>query len=112
MSTTAIGREAESAVADALRKLKHAIVAQNWRSRWCEIDVISTHKKTVYFTEVKYRSNDAWGSGLEYITPKKLQQMQFAAEFWLAENGWSGEVVLQGAEVDSAMRVTIVEISD
>jgi Holliday junction resolvase-like predicted endonuclease len=39
----------------------------------------------IYFVEVKYRNSDKWGSGIDYITPKKLQQMQFAAEFWMAK---------------------------
>lgn len=38
----------------------------------------------MYFVEVKYRSSTKQGMGLEYITNKKLAQMHFAAELWLA----------------------------
>ncbi len=95
MSTTASGREAEELVAQYLEKSGHKIVALNWRTRWCEIDIVSKDKSCVYFTEVKYRSSSDWGSGLEYITPKKLRQMHFAAEFWLSENKWKKESQLQ-----------------
>ena len=101
MSTTETGKEAEQSVAELLRTKGHTIIALNWRTRWCEIDIISTHKHTVYFTEVKYRSSNAWGSGLAYITPKKLQQMQFAAEFWMSQQNWNGDALLQAAEVNT-----------
>ena len=69
------GDKAEELVAEFLRGQKHKIVDRNWRTRWCEIDIVSTKDECVYFTEVKYRSSSQWGSGLDYITPKKLKQI-------------------------------------
>ena len=111
MSTTSKGRDAEQLVADELQKDGHQIITMNWRTRYCEIDIVSRKKNTVYFTEVKYRSSGSWGSGFEYISPKKLKQMRFAAEIWASENKWSGEMVLNGSEVDNQNGVEIVEIS-
>ena len=99
MSTTETGRRAESAVALYLQKQGHKILEQNWRTRWCEIDIVSQKDKTVYFTEVKYRASSRQGDGLDYITPKKLQQMAFAAEFWVASHSWHGEYTLAGGAV-------------
>ena len=110
VSTTSAGREAESTVTRFLESNGHRIEAQNWRTRWCEMDIVSIKHKCVYFTEVKYRSSSDWGSGLEYITPNKLKQMKFAAEFWLAEHNWKGEAVLLGAEVDGDGVIALVEI--
>lgn len=110
MSTTEAGREAEALVAEYLERKKHKILSKNWRTRWCEIDVVSTCKQTVYFTEVKYRSSDYWGGGLEYITPKKLKQMRFAAEFWLHSNKWTGQSVLQACEVDFDRNINLIEL--
>jgi uncharacterized protein (TIGR00252 family) len=110
MSTTSTGREAESLVASALTNEGHKIVAMNWRTRWCEIDIISTKQRIVYFTEVKYRKSATWGGGLDYISSKKLEQMQFAAEMWIAVNRWSGEVQLKAAEVDVQGRITFVDL--
>jgi uncharacterized protein (TIGR00252 family) len=84
--STEIGRRAEQAAADYLRAKGYEILAQNWRTRWCEIDLIVSKRRVVYFVEVKYRGNAAQGSGLDYITSRKLEQMHFAAEFWLARN--------------------------
>jgi uncharacterized protein (TIGR00252 family) len=110
MSTTSDGRDAESLVAKELQRAGHHIVEQNWRTRWCEIDIVSTQSGCVYFTEVKYRESSNWGSGLEYITPKKLRQMQFAAEFWLSSNDWNGEAQILACEVDSNGDLNLIEI--
>jgi uncharacterized protein (TIGR00252 family) len=81
--STEVGRAAEDVAAKYLEKLGHKILERNWRTRWCEIDIVSQKGSVLYFVEVKYRASSAWGNGLEYVTPKKLQQMRFAAEFWL-----------------------------
>ncbi len=110
MSTTETGREAEELVADYLRKNKHKIIAMNWRTRWCEIDIISKTKNCVYFTEVKFRSSENWGSGLSYITPAKLKQMKFAAEMWISDNNWTSDAMLQAVEVFESGNINLVEI--
>jgi uncharacterized protein (TIGR00252 family) len=109
MKTTFIGKDAESRVADFLKANKFKILAQNWRTRVCEIDIVAQKEKVVYFVEVKYRSSDKQGSGLEYITPKKLGQMHFAAEIWNQQNDWEGDYRILGAEVTDD-KIKIVEI--
>ena len=110
MNTTDIGRQAEEKVAQQLHKNGHKIEVMNWRTRWCEIDIVSVHKSTVYFTEVKFRSSDDWGDGFSYITDKKLKQMKFAAEMWISDKNWQGEATLQGASVDSDDNIEIIEL--
>lgn len=99
MSTTSVGREAESSVADHLKKIGYKLVSQNWRTRWCEIDLVMSKNDVVYFIEVKYRKNALQGRGLEYVTPKKVRQMEFAANSWLAMNDWSGDARLLAVEL-------------
>ena len=99
MTTFDTGRQAETAAAEYLKKQGYAIVTQNWRTKWCEIDVIAQKDKAVYFCEVKYRQTDRQGGGLEYITPKKLHQMKMAAEGWVHLSGWKGEYQLSAIEV-------------
>lgn len=97
--STYTGRYAENAAAEYLKTRRFEILDQNWRTRWCEIDLVAKKEDIVYFVEVKYRARESWGSGLEYITPRKLQQMQFAAEFWVNANDWSGDYNLGVIEV-------------
>lgn len=99
MTTTSTGREAEDAAAVYLRKKGYKVLEQNWRTRWCEIDIVASQDNRVYFVEAKYRRSEAWGSGLEYITPKKLQQMRLAAEFWVSNHNWVGDYCLAAIEV-------------
>ena len=110
MNTSKIGSSAEDSVASYLHELGHKIVSQNWKTAWCEIDIVSTYKGIVFFTEVKYRSNDAWGDGFSYITKTKLKQMKFAAENWIHSNKWEGDAQLLAAAVDNNKHVTLIEI--
>lgn len=84
MTTRQIGDKGEQAAADWLVADGHEIVARNWRTRYCEIDIVSVKGEVLYFTEVKYRKNDDFGDGLAAITAKKQRQMRFAAELFLA----------------------------
>lgn len=85
-STTAIGNVAEDVAAAHLADLGHVILHRNWKTRFCEIDIVSRYGKTLFFTEVKYRSSTLQGGGIAAITQKKLQQMQFAAELFTAKH--------------------------
>ncbi|HVO86769.1 MAG TPA: YraN family protein [Candidatus Binatia bacterium] len=101
-TTTSAGKAAEAAVAEHLKKTGYEIIEMNWRRRVCEIDIVAKKDKVIYFTEVKYRSSDAQGSGLDYLTDKKLKQLEFAAQLWVAENNWPGDWRLLGAAVNSS----------
>ncbi len=85
-TTRAIGDAGEQTAADWLAADGHEIVVRNWRTRYCEIDIISMKDDVLYFTEVKYRKNDDFGGGLGAITAKKQQQMHFAAEVFISKN--------------------------
>jgi Holliday junction resolvase-like predicted endonuclease len=93
------GRDGEKAVEEYLVSSGFNIVDRNWKTKQCEIDVIAKKDKCIYFVEVKYRSNNDQGDGFEYITPAKLRQMSFAADYWVAQNKWEGEYCLSGASV-------------
>ncbi len=82
LTTRSIGDAAETAAVDYLKQQGYTILERNWRTKFCEIDIVSSKGDTVYFVEVKYRKNDKAGDGIAYITPKKLRQMQFAAQLY------------------------------
>ena len=93
------GQYAESVAKQYLLDSGFRVTQKNWRTRWCEIDLIAQKDNVVYFCEVKYRQHVMQGSGLNYITPAKIRQMRFAAEIWLSSNGWEGECRLAAIEV-------------
>lgn len=82
--STAAGLRAEEVAAQWLMDQGYEIIERNWRTKWCEIDIIAKKNQRLYFIEVKYRRTSAAGGGLSYITPGKLKQMTFAAEMWLS----------------------------
>lgn len=99
MTTFNTGRLAEQAAAEYLKGLGFKILQQNWRTRFCEIDIVAQKDDVVYFVEVKYRKSNLQGSGLEYITPQKFKQMKFSAEYWVAEHNWQAQYCLSAIEV-------------
>jgi putative endonuclease len=99
MTNIAHGIKAEAQAAKYLQDLGYKIIEQNWKTVWCEIDIIARKDDTMYFVEVKFRMYDTSGNGLEYITPKKLKQMSRAAEGWVQIKSWMGNYQLAAIEV-------------
>ena len=86
-TTRRIGDRAEDAATNYLQRHDYEIIDRNWKTKWCEVDIIATRKDIVYFVEVKYRRGYRQGGGIAAITPRKLRQMGFAAKLWLHTNG-------------------------
>ncbi|RYX79063.1 hypothetical protein EON76_03565 [bacterium] len=51
------------------------MLERNWKTRYCEIDIVSSEPGTPYFTEVKYRKSADQGGGIAVIAKKKLNQI-------------------------------------
>ena len=115
MTTRQIGDKGEQAAADWLTARGHEIVARNWRTRYCEIDIVSVKGEALYFTEVKYRKNDDFGDGLAAITAKKQRQMRFAAELFLADkpecSGMAAKLLAASVSGDPPVVQAVVEVN-
>jgi len=115
MTTRQIGDKGEQAAADWLTARGHEIVARNWRTRYCEIDIVSVKGEVLYFTEVKYRKNDDFGDGLAAITAKKQRQMRFAAELFLAGkpecSGMAAKLLAASVSGDPPVVQAVVEVN-
>ena len=80
-NTTKIGNRGEEAVRKYLQcRQHHQILMHNFKTKYCEIDIVSLKGNKIYFTEVKTRKNN---SGLLAVTSKKLEQMAFAVQVFL-----------------------------
>lgn len=100
--STSLGSQAESVAACFLQQKGYDIRAMNWRTRYCEIDIVAERNKCICFVEVKYRKQSVQGTGFDYITKSKLKRMRFAAELWVSENQWSGDYGLAAVEVSGS----------
>lgn len=63
------------------------VINRNWKTRWCEIDIVAGKGGVLYFVEVKYRSGSGQGGGIAALTSTKHKQMYFAAEYYMAKHG-------------------------
>lgn len=99
MTNHSQGHEAEQHAARYLVANGYKVEQVNWRTPACEIDIVAKKQGVVYFVEVKYRKHSGQGLGLDYITPTKLKQMQFAAQCWVQESRWNGDYELAALEV-------------
>lgn len=101
VTTKQTGDRAEEVAAEYLRDQGHEILERNWKTKYCEIDIVSRLDNTIYFTEVKYRKKADQGGGLAAITPAKLRKMKFAAEYYGLKNRFSdANLRLAAANVD------------
>lgn len=111
-SPTNVGREAESRVAQVLSKLGYTILDQNWRTKFCEIDIVASKDSIIFLIEVKYRrDSQKSGDGFDAITAKKLHQMRRASEAWIALHDWDGDVRLVVVAADNES-LRLIEIDD
>jgi Holliday junction resolvase-like predicted endonuclease len=100
MSNYFAGHSAEVRAAEYLKSHGYKVKELNWKTKYCEIDIVAEKDKAIYFVEVKSRKNSKQGFGLDYITPSKLRQMRFAAEMWVSNNSWPGEYQLAAIGID------------
>jgi Holliday junction resolvase-like predicted endonuclease len=103
------GTKAEHVVAEWLQHQGFVITERNWRTKFCEIDIIAETDTTRYFIEVKYRSAGK-SAGVDAITPKKLQQMIFAAELYDARHATQKQQRLAAVTVDAKGAIDLIEV--
>jgi putative endonuclease len=77
------GKEGELLVAQYLQKNGYAIISQNYRKRFGEVDIIAQQKDTVAFVEVKWRHNPLVDPA-ELISPSKQKKIVSIAKHFLS----------------------------
>lgn len=64
------------------------MIATNQRTPLGELDLVCRLGREVVIVEVKARTDDGFGTGLEAIGPRKVQRLRASAMWWLSERGW------------------------
>lgn len=107
------GSFAEQKVTEYLAAQGFEVVETNWKTKFCEIDIVAQKDGRMYFVEVKYRQSADQGGGFDYITSQKLHQMRRAANAWVEYNDWTGPYQLSAAEVlGDSFEITFLERAD
>ncbi len=87
-----VGKEGEKLAADYLLGKGFEVIEKNYRYRRFEIDIIAKKESTIVFVEVKTRSGNYFGEPEETVAEKQAAQIIEAAENYIFENDWNGEI--------------------
>ena len=82
-----IGKKGESVAVHYLKQQGYKIIAQNYRSKAGEIDIIAREKRTLVFVEVKTRRSRSFGNPKWAVTPRKQKNISMAALHYLKMTG-------------------------
>lgn len=80
------GKTGEEFAANILREKGYDILAQNYHSRYGEIDIIASDKKNICFIEVKTRRKNSMVGAAESVTPAKRKKIIITALLYLQDN--------------------------
>lgn len=79
------GREAETLALGYLQSRGLTLVAQNFRCRFGEIDLIMRDGQTIVFAEVRLRKSNAFGGASASVDSRKQRRILAAARHYLSE---------------------------
>lgn len=79
------GGDAEQIAVSYLRRQHLVLIAQNYRCRFGEIDLIMRDGSTLVFIEVRMRANEMYGGAAASITPAKQAKLLRTARHYLSE---------------------------
>ena len=112
LSSTVIGRWAESFVAASLEERGVRIVDRNFRTRFGEVDLIAADGNSLRFVEVRARRQSGFGAPAETVSPAKARRIIAASEEYLQREraNWSDwRIDVAAVELDEWSRPAAVE---
>lgn len=86
MNTKTVGSKGEAIVSQYLKDKGYIITAQNYHSRFGEIDIIAETSEIIAFVEVKTRAIDSLSAPRESVDAKKQQKIRLTALQYMAHN--------------------------
>ncbi len=99
-SRQSLGRLGEVLAGAYLKNKGYSILEKNLHTPYGEIDLVSRHKDTIVFVEVKTRGNSSLGPPEISITARKAQHMRNAAEYYIQQH----------PELEAEWRIDLVTI--
>lgn len=83
MNNRELGRQGEERAVSYLQKRGYHILAQNFYTRYGELDIVCKKGHKLIFVEVKTRRSTKFGSPEEAITSSKIVHLKKAAAVYL-----------------------------
>ena len=79
----ALGNRMEALALGYLKQHGLTLLAQNYATRWGELDLVMKEGSSCVFVEVRYRRDTRHGTPCESITPRKQRRLVLAARHYL-----------------------------
>lgn len=89
MNKRQTGTEYENLAAQYLKEQGYAILEQNYRNRFGEIDILAKKDGVLVFVEVKFRSTNACGAPSEAVDIRKQRKISRTAFYYYAGHGYA-----------------------
>ncbi len=86
MNKALYGKIGEDSVIDYLKEKRCRILERNFRYRKKEVDIIAEENGVIIFVEVKVRRGSSFGTGLESINNRKIDNIASVAIHYLKKN--------------------------
>ena len=80
-----IGERGEKLARGYLESIGYVYVDSNWKCKFGEIDLIMKSDNMLVFVEVKLRSSDKFGGGIESVDYTKKQKLLRAMKLYLLD---------------------------
>ena len=80
-----VGRYGEDLACDFLQKHGYTILHRNYQASYKELDIIARKGDFVVFIEVKTRTSDAFGDGVEAVDYHKQSNLRKAIGYYLVK---------------------------
>lgn len=84
------GKLGEEIAREFLKKKGFEILAQNYKTKYSEIDLVTKQGKELVFVEVRTKIGENFGSPEDSLDKKKLNKLQFNAKSYIWKNHCSG----------------------
>ncbi|MCO6459853.1 MAG: YraN family protein [Saprospiraceae bacterium] len=109
-----IGKQGEEIALEHLKQSGISILAQNWRWKKAEIDIIGKEDDILVIYEVKTRSYDYFGSPDSFVDDKKFALLLDAGNQYAIEIGheWAIRIDIIGILLNADGGYTLKHIKD
>lgn len=82
-----LGKNGERAVVTYMKKLGYKLIKTNYKTPFGEADAVFEKDGVTVFTEVKTRSNTAFGDPKDAVNYKKQEKYKKIAQYYCLTNG-------------------------
>lgn len=107
--TAKTGENGEILAQEFLKSKNYQILFTNWQHKHSEIDIIAQDDKVIVFVEVKTRTNLSFGNPENFVNEQKMKKMQEAAEAYIEQFDWHGELRFDIISIEKNNKITHFE---